>query len=70
MTIKDLQNQIAYLLKQKMVNENDEIILLGSGDRQSGLLNLGLCMPKVDIEISEHHEGHYGLGIANKIVYK
>lgn len=65
MTAKNLIRQLEFLLENGYIEETDEIVILGSGDRESGHLEMGLCMPKVEIGIDSHVSGYYGLGITS-----
>lgn len=65
MKIKELKQQIDILIKSKYISEEDEVIILGTGDRVTGFLDLGFCMPTVTVDIEKmlcDESGHYGLG--------
>ena len=65
MKIKELKRQIDILIKSKYISDDDEVIILGTGDRATGFLDLGFCMPAVTVDLDKmllNKSGHYGLG--------
>jgi hypothetical protein len=69
MTVKALQEQLNSLLKNKFIKEDDEVFLLGSGDRENGFFMDGLAMPpfeQKDIIIKDHPAGFYLIGIMKR----
>ncbi len=63
MTVKNLLVQLNNLLNEELLKEDDELIIVGSGDRETGYLADTLLMPRVIVEIESHNTGYYFLGI-------
>lgn len=68
MTIKNLKEQLDFVLSTNYATENDEIVILGSGDRLSDFIDFGFCLPKVKLNktFNSSPNGYYGLGILDR----
>lgn len=67
MKVEELQNQLNFLVASNMIDKDDEVILLGSGEIKSMILNGGTCIPKIkEITIDNTIKGQCGLGFVEK----
>jgi len=64
LTVKEMIEQLNFLLDENLISEDDYLIVLGTGDKTSGYLKLGVCMPHIQIE--ETNGGFFGLGFSKE----
>ena len=64
MTVKELKERLDFLIGNGYIKENDIVVLIGTGDKKSGIIqNIG--MPKVKIEYEKDHKGFYHIGFTS-----
>ena len=65
MTVKKLLEQLNYALQNNYINENDELICVGTGKKKTGLFTIGFCLPKVIVsnEVLFDTNDGYGIGV-------
>ena len=68
MTVKKLIEQLNFLLEKKYLNEEDIVLLIGTGNVKSDYIQ-SVCLPKVEIDINpfEEKKGYYHIGFCNNI---
>jgi hypothetical protein len=64
MTVKELKERLNFLTENGFLNEDDIVLLLGSGDKISGLIE-NICMPKVKIKYEKNPKGFYQIGFTS-----
>lgn len=68
MIVKDFADQLFYLLANKIINPEDEVLIIGSGNKKSGDIQ-SICLPiitKIDNKIKDNSKGYYNIGIYRK----
>lgn len=67
MTVKTLQQQLQFAIENKHITEDDELILIGTGNKTSGFFWGGFCLPKVTVDIDKNvKSGYYGIGVLSQ----
>ena len=67
MTLNELQRQLQFLKDNGHVTGEEQMIVVGTGNKPCGFLKGGLLMPKISIGLGslEDKDGFYGLGVSN-----
>jgi len=65
MTIKYLQDLLKELIEKGDLNENDEIMIVGSGDKLSGHLS-GVVFPRTQFKKDQDSKGLFCIGFLDR----
>jgi len=72
MTAKDLVEQINYLINTNNISSDDEVVLIGTGDKKSNIIS-GILIPKVKFsninDVISDNKGYYSIGFTNLMDY-
>jgi len=69
MTVRELIEKLNFLLKEKYLNEEDIVLLIGTGNIKSDYIQ-SVYMPKIEINSNpfEEKKGYCHIGFCNNIV--
>lgn len=65
MKVQELIDRLNYLLNNNYLNQDDEVLLIGTGDRETGLIS-SVCIPSIIPNFKEHTTGYYHIGFYKK----
>ena len=72
MTAKDMVEQINYLINTNNISSDDEVVLIGTGDKKSNIIS-GILIPKVKFsninDVISDNKGYYSIGFTNLMDY-